>query len=68
MADFRDNLNIRLRGTDLLTLSACETGVSSYANNGREIDGLATTAQLKGAKAVLSTLWPVNRRCEARAR
>lgn len=60
VADFRDNLNIRLRGTDLLTLSACETGVSSYASNGREIDGLATTAQLKGAKAVLSTLWPVN--------
>jgi CHAT domain-containing protein/Tfp pilus assembly protein PilF len=60
VADFRDNPNIKLRATELLTLSACETGVSSYASNGREVDGLATTAQLKGAKAVLSTLWSVN--------
>jgi CHAT domain-containing protein len=60
VADFRDNQNLNLIDTELLTLSACETGVSSHASNGREVDGLATTAQLKGAKAVLSTLWPVN--------
>ena len=60
VADFRDNQNLSLIDTELLTLSACETGVSSLASNGREVDGLATTAQLKGAKAVLSTLWPVN--------
>jgi CHAT domain-containing protein len=60
VADFRDNQNLNLIDTELLTLSACETGVSSLASNGREVDGLATTAQLKGAKAVLSTLWPVN--------
>jgi CHAT domain-containing protein len=60
VADFRDNQNLSLTDTELLTLSACETGVSSLASNGREVDGLATTAQLKGAKAVLSTLWPVN--------
>jgi CHAT domain-containing protein/Tfp pilus assembly protein PilF len=62
VADFRDNQNLSLTDTELLTLSACETGVSSLASNGREVDGLATTAQLKGAKAVLSTLWPVNDR------
>ncbi len=60
VADFRDNLNLSLTDTELLTLSACETGVSSLAGNGREVDGLAITAQRKGAKAVLSTLWPVN--------
>jgi CHAT domain-containing protein len=60
VADFRDNPNLTLAETELLTLTACETGVSSNASNGREVDGLATTAQLKGAKAVLSTLWPVN--------
>ena len=60
VADFRDNQNLSLTDTELLTLSACETGVSSLASNGREVDGLATTAQLKGAKAVLSSLWPVN--------
>jgi CHAT domain-containing protein/tetratricopeptide (TPR) repeat protein len=60
VADFRDNRNLTLRHTDLLTLSACETGMSGSAGNGREVDGLGTTAQLKGAKAVISTLWPVN--------
>ena len=60
VADFRDNQNLALANTELLTLSACQTGVSSLASNGREVDGLASTAQMKGAKAVLSTLWPVN--------
>ena len=60
VADFRDNKNLSLRHTDLLTLSACETGMSGDASNGREVDGLGTTAQLKGAKAVLSSLWSVN--------
>ena len=60
VADFRDDPSMDLSNTALLTLSACETGVNSLANNGREVDGLAATAQIKGAKAVLSTLWPVN--------
>jgi len=60
VAEFRDNDNLTLRHTDLLTLSACETGMSGSASNGREVDGLGMTAQLKGAKAVISTLWPVN--------
>ncbi len=61
IADFRDDQNITLDDTDLLTLSACETGMSgSVSSNGREVDGLGTTAQLKGAKAVISSLWEVN--------
>jgi CHAT domain-containing protein/tetratricopeptide (TPR) repeat protein len=60
VADFRDNQQLALDDTDLLTLSACETGVSGNAGNGREVDGLGTTAQLKGAKAVISSLWSVN--------
>ena len=60
VADFRDNQNLTLDDTDLLTLSACETGMSGNASNGREVDGLGTTAQLKGAKAVISSLWSVN--------
>lgn len=60
VADFRDNPNLRLDDTALLTLSACETGVGGNAGNGREVDGLAMTAQLKGAQAVLSSLWEVN--------
>ena len=34
--------------------------MSGNAGNGREVDGLGTTAQLKGAKAVISSLWEVN--------
>ena len=60
VADFRANRSMLLRYTDLLTLSACETGVSGTASNGREVDGLGMTAQLKGAKAVISSLWSVN--------
>lgn len=60
VADFRDDQRISLDETQLLTLSACETGMTGTASNGREIDGLGTTAQLKGAKAVISSLWEVN--------
>jgi CHAT domain-containing protein/tetratricopeptide (TPR) repeat protein len=60
VADFRDNQNLALDDTELLTLSACETGMSGSASNGREVDGLGTTAQLKGARAVISSLWSVN--------
>jgi CHAT domain-containing protein/Tfp pilus assembly protein PilF len=60
VADFRDNQKLSLDDTDLLTLSACETGMSGNASNGREVDGLGTTAQLKGAKAVISSLWSVD--------
>jgi CHAT domain-containing protein/tetratricopeptide (TPR) repeat protein len=58
--DFNDDQNLDLSSTELLTLSACQTGMSSDASNGREVDGLGMTAQYKGAKAVISSLWSVN--------
>jgi len=60
VAEFNDNPNLALNDTELLTLSACETGMSGEASNGREVDGLGTTALGKGAKAVISTLWEVD--------
>jgi CHAT domain-containing protein/Tfp pilus assembly protein PilF len=60
VADFRNNPNLALDETELLTLSACETGMNGNAGNGREVDGLGTAAQRKGAKAVISSLWSVN--------
>lgn len=48
------------RGVDLLTLSACDTAVGGGADaNGREVEGLGTLAQQRGARAVMATLWPV---------
>ncbi|MFN3202403.1 MAG: CHAT domain-containing protein [Bradymonadia bacterium] len=48
----------RFDEVELLTLSACETALSTGAD-GREIDGLATVAQDRGAQSVLASLWPV---------
>lgn len=47
-------------GIDLLTLSACETAMlGGRDRDGREIEGLGMLAQIKGAKSVLATLWPI---------
>lgn len=48
------------RGVDLLTLSACETGIlGGLTSDGREIDSLSSVAINKGARSLISTLWPV---------
>lgn len=50
----------RFDSTDLLTLSACETGLGGgYDSQGKEIEGFGVIAQQQGAKAVLATLWKV---------
>jgi CHAT domain-containing protein/Tfp pilus assembly protein PilF len=59
LAEVRDDPTLTFDGTELLTLSACQTGTSGTALNGREVDGLGITAQQKGAKAVLASLWSV---------
>lgn len=50
----KDNL---FGSVDLLTLSACDTGV---AGNGKESEGFAYLAQSLGAKAVIGSLWKVS--------
>jgi len=59
LAQIRTNPNIMFRNTELLTLSACATAMSGTAR-GREVDGLGDIVQLKGAKAVLASLWEVD--------
>ena len=52
--------NYRFDKVDLLTLSACDTGLGGGRDEkGREIEGFGVIAQQQGAKAVLATLWPV---------
>ena len=46
------------KGLDLLTLSACETGLGVRAN-GEEVEGFGVLAQKKGAASVMATLWSV---------
>ncbi|HEX8736646.1 MAG TPA: CHAT domain-containing protein, partial [Pyrinomonadaceae bacterium] len=51
--------DFNFKNIDLLTLSACETGVSIGESRGGEIESLGLLVQRKGAKAVLATLWKV---------
>ena len=48
------------QGVDLLTLSACQTGVSGGSGDGHEVESLASVAQEQGAGSILASLWPVS--------
>ncbi len=59
LAEIKSGTNL-FRGVELLTLSACNTAVGT--GEGAEVENFAVLAQLKGARAVVATLWPVDDR------
>lgn len=57
--EIKTNDEISFDGVELLTLSACQTAVGESDGTGKELEGFGYVAQLKGAKAILATLWSV---------
>jgi len=56
----RDIGDWSLNNIDLVVLSACETGLGGFDNNGEQILGLGYQFQNQGARAVVASLWSVN--------
>ena len=66
LAEISDSPQIDLTDVELVTLSACNTGFGGLQskealteNNGKEVDSLAQFIEMRGAKAVMATLWAV---------
>lgn len=54
-----DVAGLNLRGTDLVVLSACESGLGTV-KSGEGVYGLRRAFQMAGVRTVISALWPID--------
>jgi len=59
VAEFKRMPNI-FENVNLLTLSACDTGLGDAVSDGTEVEAFGVLAQRQGAAAVVPTLWSVD--------
>lgn len=60
LADFKQDRKLRLDRTELVTLSACQTGAENLRDDGVVMEGLSEAVLDKQARAVIASLWQVN--------
>lgn len=64
MRDLEDNGSFQ--NSDLVYLSACNTGTPNAGDDGREVESFASIVQKLGAQSVISTQWLVSHRSTTR--
>jgi CHAT domain-containing protein len=57
MAEFAADQRLRIEGTKLFTLSACQTAAENKRDDGVVMEGMSEAVLEKGAESVISSLW-----------
>jgi CHAT domain-containing protein/tetratricopeptide (TPR) repeat protein len=60
LARFKSDAQLKFDGSELVTLSACETGLDVDKGDGSDVDAFSILLERKGAHSVIASLWDVD--------